>query len=506
MPMRRGRCINFGLCNRADSREIIEVPEGGEPVCPECQKALQLEKAGAGPAAGGRSLKLAGIVVAVVVVATGAWFLLRPADRGPGPGPGPASASSQSVLLRMHGSNTIGAQLAPALAEAFLRSKGATDVKTTSRGQDEVAVHGTLPGDSSPKSIEIAAHGSATAFADLKDNKCDIGNASRKINNKEIASLLLLGDMTARAAEHVLGLDGIAVIVNASNPVQQLSKDEIRQIFSGEIKDWQVLRSEPGLINVYARDDNSGTWDTFKTLALGTTPLVATAKRFEDSRELSDRVANDPNGIGFIGLPYVRNARAVAVSNPGARAIFANPLTVATEEYPLTRRLYLYTPPNPQNGMTREFVNFALSPAGQEVVKQNGFVEQSGVHQPVEPSAGASEEYRRVTAGAERFRFNFHFRSGSSTLDNKAWDDLDRLVPRYSGETILLLGFADNQGDPRKNHILSLNRASAVSNELWKRGIKTTQVVGFGAEMPVASNLTPEDREKNRRVEIWVKR
>jgi phosphate transport system substrate-binding protein len=83
----------------------------------------------------------------------------------------------------IHGSNTIGAQLGPALAQAYLRQQGASDVKTISKSPDEVNVQGTVSG--SPQFIETAAHGSATAFADLDADKCDIGMASRKITPEE---------------------------------------------------------------------------------------------------------------------------------------------------------------------------------------------------------------------------------------------------------------------------------------------------------------------------------
>jgi phosphate transport system substrate-binding protein len=426
-------------------------------------------------------------------------------------------SSSSSVILRMSGSNTIGAELAPALAQAYLRQRGATDITTIPQGSDVVQVQGKLPGESSPKAIEIAAHGSATAFTDLQADKCDIGNASRRIQPQEASSLSALGDMTAPASEHVLGLDGIAIIVNTSNRVRTLSVDEIRKIFSGEITDWsQVRRPESGPINVYARDEKSGTWDTFKTLVLGNSPLSRSAQRLEDSRKLSDQVAQDPNAIGFVGLAFVHNARAVSVSEPGSQPIFPTTLTVGTEDYPLSRRLYMYTAANPSNMEVRQFVNFVLSRPGQEIVAQNGFVGQSAV--PVAPdraslqtAADTDDRYSRATRNAARLPLDFRFRSGSSALDNKALDDLDRVSafissPQYAGESILLLGFADSSGGRVVNDQLSKERANIVAGEFRSRGIKVTEVDGFGPDRPVASNDTVAGREKNRRVEVWLRK
>jgi len=412
------------------------------------------------------------------------------------------SSGNSQVILRMHGSNTIGAQLAPALAEAFLRTQGATEVKRIPSRPEEVVVQGVFP-DSSIKSIEIAAHGSATAFSDLKGDKCDIGNASRQIKPDEVTGLSALGDMLSPASEHVLGLDGIAIIVNVSNSVQSISKGQLQQVFGGKLTDWaEVGRPLAGPITV-ARDEKSGTWDTFKALVLGNSPLTPAAKRFEDSRELSDRVADDPNGIGFIGLPYVRSAKAIAVSDSGTRAIFPTRLTIATEDYPLSRRLYLYTAANPQDGATRDFVNFALSKAGQEIVSLNGFVGQTAEppDQPTPPPNDAPSDYKRLTAGAERLPLDFRFGGGSIALDNKALYDLGRVVdfvggPQYKGQKILLLGFADASGSREKNCELSKERARIVADAFSIRGITASAVTGFCSDLAVASNATAEGREK----------
>ena len=308
-----------------------------------------------------------------------------------------ASGSPGTVILRLSGSNTIGAALGPALAEEFLRQRlRATEVKTV-RGdkEDEVRVQGLLPGESSVRVIEIHAHGSATAFEDLGRLLCDIGMASRKIKPDEASRLAGFGDMTSPAAEHVLGLDGIAVIVSKANPVQSLTKVQLARVFAGEITNWRQLGGPSAGINVYARDDKSGTYDTFKTLVLGSKKLVANAKRFEDSRELSDAVVKDLDGIGFIGLPYVRDAKALAVSENGTRPFVPSHFTVSTEDYALSRRLFLYNASSPTSDMARKFVNFALSPEGQEIVEKIGFVGQTvAPTQGLSVPSGAPERYR----------------------------------------------------------------------------------------------------------------
>ena len=430
--------------------------------------------------------------------------------------PGGASvrpAATHDAILRLSGSNTIGATLGPALALAFLKDQGATNVQILpGANPEENIVQGVLPGESAPSLIRISAHGSATAFTDLAADNCDIGMASRKIKPDEASRLSPLGDMSSPASEHILGLDGIAVIVNANSPISALGKEQIMSIFSGDYPDWsQVSIASHGPIKIYARDDKSGTFDTFKSLVLAGKTLAPGAQRFEDSTALSDAVARDPNGIGFIGLPYIRSAKAIAVAETGALALQPNRLTIATEDYPLSRRLFLYTPANPPNKFTQKFVAFALSSEGQDIVATSGFIAQNVTPQSQSVAESAPAEYKQLTQGAERLSLDFRFRPGKSDLDNKAIVDVDRVVTfvadqRYTGDKILLFGFADSTETRTATNGLSQNRAKVVEDQFLQRGLKPAIVQGFGSDLPIASNDTDEGRERNRRVEIWVKK
>jgi phosphate transport system substrate-binding protein len=296
------------------------------------------------------------------------------------------------VVLRLHGSNTIGARLAPALAEDFLKLQGAKEVRTVIGSKpEETTVQGTLPGNAAPTVIEIRSHGSATAFEDLLARKTDIGLSSRRISSEEMQKLGSLGDLTAPGSEHILALDGIAIIVNRDNPIDALTREQIGKIFAGEINNWSLVDGPEGAIKVYARDDKSGTFDSFRSLVLGGRKLVASVIRFEDSNLLSDAVARDPGGIGFIGLPYVRDAKAIAVSEPGTPPLLPNRLTVATEDYLLSRRLFLYTLPDNQNPWVGRFIDFAISHRGQNVVDAEGFVAQT-IRSEVPPAAQNAPE------------------------------------------------------------------------------------------------------------------
>ena len=224
--------------------------------------------------------------------------------------PVPVVASDQP-LFRLHGSNTVGEQLAPRLVSAYLAEKGATAITTeVSDNPVEKIVTGLL--DGKKVFVEIHAHGSSTAFEDLRNSAADIGMSSRRIKEQELRDLQAqYGDLAHAGSEHVIGLDGLAIITHPGNSITALSLQQLVAIFSGEISNWSQLGGSDVPITRYARDENSGTWDTFKSLVLDPrqAKLAADAKRYESSTGLANDVSKDPGAIGFIGLPYVRQAK-----------------------------------------------------------------------------------------------------------------------------------------------------------------------------------------------------
>ena len=127
-----------------------------------------------------------------------------------------------------------------------------------------------------PLRIDIAAHGSSTGFVALGRGEADLAAASRPINDSEVRQLQALGDLRAAGAEQVIGLDGVAIIVHPDNPIPQLDTRQLAQIFSGQIQRWEQLGIPGGAIHLYARDDRSGTFETFKALVLVLLPSSKT--------------------------------------------------------------------------------------------------------------------------------------------------------------------------------------------------------------------------------------
>jgi phosphate transport system substrate-binding protein len=467
----------------------------------------------AGTNAGSRSAWGPAIVVGALMLAcTAALLFWRARAHEPVTASAPAAPAVVAAppLVRLHGSNTIGAELVPALAEAFLqRRTGGKTIVRRRTAVDEMSIE-ARDGDRVVESIEVYAHGSATAFEDLKTGTCDIGMASRRIHDDEASSLAALGQLASAASEHVAGLDGLAIIVNPANPVSALTKQQIADVFTGAVHSWSELGGKSRPVHLYARDDRSGTYDTFKNMVLGKKPLDPGAKRIESSEELSDAVADDDGAIGFIGLPYVRSAKAVMVQEAGSLPLLPSPMTVSTEDYPLARRLYLYAPLSVPV-VARDFIDFALSEDGQKVVQSVGFVD---LRPKCDPNASqcthCTREYKDAVRNACRMSIDFRFDSGTSQLDTRGLRDLQRLVtlmgrPESASRSLLLLGFSDGKGARADNVAISQERVNTVQQQLTARGLHIDSIHVFGPDMPVADDSTPEGRQRNRRVEVWLK-
>ncbi|ARQ75528.1 hypothetical protein B6D87_15475 [Pseudomonas fragi] len=413
--------------------------------------------------------------------------------------------------LRIQGSNTIGANLGPALVSAMLAEQGLHDIHSVPViPPNEHSIVGTTAQGQQIR-VDVAAHGSGTGFTALAAGLADLVASSRPIKDRELVDLEPLGDLKSPDAEQVIAIDGLAIILHPHNPLNQLNTEQLAQIFSGQISRWEQLGGTGGAIHLYARDDQSGTWETFKELVLNRNgqPLSSTAQRFESSEELSDAVSHDPQAIGFIGLPYIREAKAVAIVDGASQPMLPLTSLIASEDYPLSRRLFLYLPPATNNPWAKALVAFTQSPQGQAIVGQNGFVAQSVQADNVMPGAHMPEQYQALTREAQRLSVNFRFEEGSASLDNKARQDLLRVVDYLSAhgkldKQVTLVGFGDAKDDSQRAQLLSRLRAMAVRRELVKSGVVLREIQGYGAQMPVAANTEDEGRLKNRRVEVWV--
>jgi len=427
------------------------------------------------------------------------------------------TAQADEVLFRLHGSNTIGAKLAPALVQGWLQKNSYTQIHSIENAIEEITIVSRNKAGIKNR-VEIKSHGSGTSFKALKKGVADIGMSSRPIKEKENNRLKHFGEMTRQGVEFVVGLDGIAVIVHPHNPLLQLDKNTVKRIFTGQITRWGEVDSElvakkfMGKIQVYARDNKSGTFDTFKALVIGKkASLAKNARRYESNDKLSDDVASDKWAIGFVGLPSVRNAKSLAISESGTQAKNPEKFDVATEDYALARRLFLYVPDINVNPYVKSFMDFVESEAGQTIVDASGFISQNLKLKAINPDAGYPSEYLKFTRDGLRLSLNLRFKKGTTKLDNKAIRDINRLVDflakkENKNKQVMLFGFAESsESHPAFSLNLSTYRVDWVSVLLVQKGIDPVRVRAYGDAIPVASNEDAGGRHKNRRVEVWLR-
>lgn len=439
--------------------------------------------------------------------------------------------STNTPQFGIYGSNTIGAELMPRLISAYAIANGAKTSTTKGIKAEESTIN-VLKGDQSVFSISLKSHGSGTSFPALAENLAEIGMASRPIKDRETIMLREQGinDMRTAGQEHVLALDGLIVIVAKDNPIKQLSLKQIAKLFSGDIDNWSQVGGPDRPVNLYARDNKSGTYDTFKGLVLKPEYLSLSSKamRFESNEALSDAVATDPGGIGFTGFAYLRNAKALSLISNCNMVSQPTIFNVKTEEYPLSRRLYLYTTGKKISDHAQKLLDYSLSDAAQPVISVTGFINQSAelasfsqLHKNYSlPATNIEKKLAKqqlaLLETAERLSTTFRFNTGSSELDVKGKQDIKRIAnlfseanSEYANNTIYLVGYADSVGDFSRNERLSKNRANQVyrllEKQLPNRVKNRIKVTGFGELTPIACNTDKVGRSKNRRVEIWIR-
>ena len=439
---------------------------------------------------------------------------------------GAACPKPAPVLVSIHGSNTIGSQLMPSTIERFSEEQGYTVEKILGRDAEEVQFRLTDSAGNDVSTIDLQSHGSGTAPSSLAGGKAQIGEMSRPITTEELSAVEGAG---VKVKTNIFALDGIVVLVSPQNSLKALSLEDMSKVFSGEITDWAQLGAAPGKINVYARDGKSGTFDTFNSLVLKprNVKMSSEARVFEGSADLSDVVARDRNGIGFAGFAYIRNAKPLAISSTCGIVSSPDVFTVKTEDYPLARRLFLYSADS-LSPMGKRLVDYALSDKAQDVISEAGFINQQIDAQAFEQQAGrfapallvADKDFNfqhmrdlvRDLQNARRLSVNFRFQRSSSTLDERVLQDIPRLARLLRSDPgkykeILLLGFTDNTGSFESNRVISANRAASFKSALVAEGVAPERIAvkAYSHLLPVGCNDTEAGRAMNRRVEVWVK-
>ena len=214
--------------------------------------------------------------------------------------------------------------------------------------------------------ISLSGGGSGEGIKAIIDGTADIGNSSREIKKSEIE---LAKSKGVTPVETVVAIDAIVPIVNPRNPVKNLSLDQLSQIYQGKITNWKDVGGEDLEIVVISRDSSSGTFEAWGELVLKGAKVTPRAQLQASNGAIDQAVSKNRYAIGYIGLGYLeKSVKAVTVNG-----VEASEKTALSKAYPVSRFLYMYTNGEPK-GETAKYIEFVLSPAGQALVKQEGFV------------------------------------------------------------------------------------------------------------------------------------
>lgn len=251
------------------------------------------------------------------------------------------TAQGQDKIV-IRGSNTIGEELAPHLIAEY--KKNHTNI-----------------------TFDLESKGTAYGIGALIGGYCDIAGASQPMGKaqQEIADI-----RGVHIKEYVLGSYSVSVLVNAANPVSNLSSNQIAALFTGKIQNWKKVGGADAPVHLIARDPVSGTYLGFKEIAMGNQEYGEHVQFCTNYSSIAEAVARDPQSIGYVGLEMTSHAGTKIISIDGVAPSAA---TVNSHHYPYGRALRFYTDADKEATPARAFVDFALSPPGQQVLTELGY-------------------------------------------------------------------------------------------------------------------------------------
>ena len=220
--------------------------------------------------------------------------------------------------------------------------------------------------------VIVTGGGSGVGIAALMENTTDIAMASRRI---KFGEKMKFAEAGLEAREVIVAYDALAVVVNPSNPVTQLTREQLEDIFRGKITNWKEVGGEDRKIVVYSRETSSGTYEFFKESVLDNKNYMSSILSMPATGAIIQSVKQTKGAIGYIGLAYLnRYVKPLAVSYDGGEH-YAVPSveTAADGSYPIVRPLYYYYDAAKEQTVS-SFISYALSPVGQKSVLEQGFV------------------------------------------------------------------------------------------------------------------------------------
>jgi len=221
--------------------------------------------------------------------------------------------------------------------------------------------------------ISVTGGGSGTGIAAMLNGTTDLAMASRKVKPKETE---LAKDQGVSFNEIIVARDGIAVAVHPENPVSELTLDQLRQIFNGTLRNWSQVGGQDEEIQVLSRESNSGTYVFFNEHVLMKDNYGQAVRLMPSNAAIVQSLSQDRFSIGYVGLAYAEGAavKVIGVKKDKETAGITPSLeTVSDGSYPIARPLHIYSNGEPA-GLAKDFIDFALSQNGQDIVRETGYI------------------------------------------------------------------------------------------------------------------------------------
>jgi phosphate transport system substrate-binding protein len=425
-------------------------------------------------------------------------------------GPACPDLAAPKAVIRLVGADDPGLALLPALFQAFADRRGL--IYQPDAGEAFSAV--ILDPESSKELAEITFQPltPVAATAAVEDGRAD----------------LKLGFVAEPGfGTHSVAMDALVAIVAPDNQTPEISTLNLAKVLAGEVTNWSAIGGPDMPIVLHALRPET---DMQRALSERFGAPLATAILHPDQQSLAKAVALDPWAIAITGRSFVAPARRIPLTDSCGFPLLPTPLSVKAEDYPLALPVLLLAPQRRLPLMAREFLDFLRTPAAQEVIAANGYVDRSATRQPMTADGlrlinaiqGAGDDITladlkrlvNLMDGADRLSLTFRFEDGSSTLDPQSRDnlaDLAQLIAsgQFRIERMVLAGFSDGSGAAEANLALSVERAARVAQELAAiapdlppEALPT--IDGFGEALPMACDETAIGRDLNRRVELWL--
>ena len=224
-------------------------------------------------------------------------------------------------------------------------------------------------------SVSVTGGGSGVGIAALLNGTTDIANASRDVTEAEKKKGL---EASIVVTESRLALDGIAIVVNKENPLNEITIEQLRKIYTGEVTNWKDISGSDAKIVTLSRETSSGTYAFFQEHVLLKKDYAASVRLMPATSAIVESVATEKDAIGYVGLGYADSAKdrvkiLKVKADANAAAIEPTEETVRSKTYPISRPLFCYTNGKPA-GAVAAFITFCLSPDGQAIVREEGYV------------------------------------------------------------------------------------------------------------------------------------